>query len=179
MKRSHFASLTTLRMLTSAILLAFTVGHASADDRQFAKLYDFYFPPNKKDLAASFHRRGFDETLFGPPPKRGQERRHAWLYFAFHNDLSAFHKFVHNKDRDRAGEFSTTWAAETLLLLLRLGDDRFAQLLSKEDRTTREIVDGVIDAQVDWKKHRFPKTRACYSYRHVSEKGRRGEGVSL
>lgn len=158
-------------MLTSAILLVFTVGHASADDRQFAKLYDFYFPPNKKDLAASFQRRGFDETLFGPPPKRGQERRHAWLYFAFHNDPSAFHKFVHNKDRDRAGEFSTTWAAETLLLLLRLGDDRFAQLLSKEDRTTREIVGGAIDVQVNWKKHRFPKTRACYSYRQVSEKG--------
>lgn len=154
-------------MVATAILLFFTVGQVSAGAREFTELYDYYFPKNNRDKVASFYRQSFDKTLFGSPPKPGTERLPA-LYFAFHGDSSAFHKFVHSKDRGGAGEFSETWAVEALLLLLRLGDDRFAQLLSQEDSTTREIVGGVIDAQVNWKKHRFPKTRACYSYRHVS-----------
>jgi hypothetical protein len=148
------------------LLIFCQIGSLNADNAEFRKLYDYYFPRNNKDLEASFYRRGFDETLFGSPPKPGTER-HPAFYFAFHNDPSAFHKFVHNKDRGRAGEFSETWAAECLLLLLRLGDDRFAQLLSQEDKATREIVGGMIDVQVNWEKHRFPRTRACYSYRHV------------
>lgn len=143
-----------------------------AQNRQFSQLYDYYFPRKKKDLEASFYRRGFDETLFGPPPSPGQERRHVGLYFAFHNDASAFHKFIQNEDRDQAGEFSETWGAETLVLLLRLGDDRFAELLSKEDTKTREIVGGFIDPVVNWEIHRFPKTRACYSFRNEPRRNR-------
>jgi hypothetical protein len=168
MNTNDISSATLLRIVASVILLFFTAEQAGADDRQFAKLYDFYFPRDKKDLEASFYRRGFDETLFGPPPKPGQERRHVWLYFAFHNDPSAFHKFVHNADRDGAGEFSETWIVECLVLLLRLGDDRFAKLLAREDAVTRETVGAAIEIQVNWKKHSFPKTRGLYSYRYVS-----------
>jgi hypothetical protein len=51
--------------------------------------------------------------------------------------------------------------------LLRLGDDRFSQLLGREDAETRKIVGYAIDPQIDWKKHRFLKTRGLYSYRYV------------
>jgi hypothetical protein len=173
MKRNDIEFLKNVRLtnelrtfLASTILFLCTIGQAAAADPQFTELYDYYFPKNDKDKVASFYRQSFDKTLFGAPPKPGTER-HPALYLAFHGDSAAFHKFVHSRDRDGAGEFSETWAAECLLLLLRLGDNRFAQLLSQEDKATREIVGGMIDAQVNWKKHSFPKTRALYSYRYV------------
>ena len=55
-----------------------------------------------------------------------------------------------------------------LFSLLRLGDDRFSELLAREDRGTRETVGAMIDCQVDWTRHQFPKTRRLYSYRYIS-----------
>jgi len=151
-----------------AYVLAFTVIGmpllTAATPPEFQKLYDYYFP-KRGEYLNTFYRRNFDMTLFGAAPKPREERHP--VYFAFRGNAEAFHAFVNHRDREGAGEFGETWTYECLLLLLRLGDDRFAELLAKEDRKTREVVGMAIDSQVDWTKHQFPKTRALYSYRWI------------
>lgn len=161
--RSVRATSVALRILLSCLLLYARV--AFGTDDEFAKLYDYYFPKGGRYINSDY-RRSFDETLFGPPPK-SQDERHPEFYYGFHGDAAAFHQFVHNSDRDGEGEFSETWVYECVVLLLKLGDDKFAKLLAKEDSATRETVGGAIDSQIDWSKHQFPKTRALYSYRYV------------
>src|SRR2546423_2260173 len=135
-----------------------------ASESQFQKLYDHYFPQNDK-YQNGFYRRGFDATIFGPPPKSDEDRHK--FYYAFRGDARAFHFFVHHPDRDGNGEFTLTWIKESLVLLLRLGDAPFSNLLAREDRTTREVVGAAIEQQVDWTKHQFEKTRSLYSYRYI------------
>lgn len=146
----------------------------------FEKLYDYYFPKHGEFLN-SHYRRGFDETLFGRPPSPGSERHP--VYHAFRGDPAAFSAFVHHPDRDQSGEYSEAWANECLLLLLRNGDERFSRLLAREDKSTREAVGMVIDPKINWMKHKFPNTRALYSYRWVplsqSEYRKRQQGTTL
>jgi hypothetical protein len=162
-------------------LILFSPVHISlAGPAQFQTLYDHYFPRNDRDQNGEY-RRWFDDTLFGSPPKAGIERHP--LYSAFRGDTVAFHAFVHHPDRDGEGEFTLTWNKECLVLLLGLGDERFSALLSHEDEHTREAVGAVIDCQVDWSKHQFPKTRALYFYRyirpsHQALEKKHGNGVS-
>lgn len=158
------------RNLGCACLLAWLLICANltlGTDLEFRNLYDYYFPKQGGGVVSSIYRRSFDKELFGPPPKSEQER-HPEFYAAFHGDANAVHQFFHNSDRDGGGEFAERWAYECLLLLLRLGDDRFSELLAKEDPATREAVGQAIDSLVDWNKHGFPKTRGLYSYRYVA-----------
>ena len=90
-----------------------------------------------------------------------------FMYYAVRGDPSAVHAFFNHRDRDSDGSFGESWDQECFLLLIRLGDKRFAELLSIEDSRTREFVGKAIDPQVDWTNHPFPKTRALYSYRYV------------
>ena len=142
------------------------VGCATQSD--FNALYEYYFPKHGETVNSSVYRRSFDETLFGPPPAKFAIVRQRQLYYAFHGNPAAFHAFMHNPDKDVNGVHGEEWDYECLLLLLRLGDDRFSQLLSSEDRATREGAGISIDTFIDWSKHRFPKTRALYSYRYCS-----------
>lgn len=148
----------------------------------FEKLYDHYFPKHGESLNSG-NRRYFDDTLFGVPPSREYRPRSRQLYHAFRGDSSAFHAFVQNPDRDAGGEFGGSWVSECVVLLLRLGDERFAGLLAGEDRKTREKVGMAIDPQIEWDKHQFSKTRALYSYRWVplsqSEILKRQQGPAL
>jgi hypothetical protein len=142
------------------------VADVSAESaHRFQELYDHYFPKNS-EYQNTGYRRWFDTTLFGSPPKRGEDRHSA--YYALRGNAEAFRAFAHHPDRDAEGEFSLTWTKECLVLLLRLGDDRFSELLAREDRGTRETVGAMIDCQVDWTRHQFPKTRRLYSYRYIS-----------
>lgn len=142
------------------------VADVSAESaHRFRKLYDHYFPKNS-EYQNTGYRRWFDTTLFGPPPKPGEDSHSA--YYALRGNAEAFRAFAHHPDRDAQGEFALTWTKECLILLLHLGDDRFSELLAREDRETRELVGSMIDIQVDWTKHRFPKTRRLYSYRYIS-----------
>lgn len=146
-------------------LILFPPVHLSfASPAQFQTLYDHYFPRNDRYQNGEY-RRWFDRTLFGSPPQAGTERHP--VYYAFRGEPIAFHAFVHHPDRDGEGEFTLTWNRECLVLLLGLGDERFSKLLGREDEHTREAVGAVIDCQVDWRKHQFPKTRALYSYRYI------------
>jgi hypothetical protein len=152
-----------LRIVVSCLLIYASAACGAEDD--FGKLYDYYFPKEGKYVNSDY-RRWFDKTLSGPPPTR-QTERHPEFYFAFHGDSGAFHKFVNDPDRDAEGEFAETWMYECVVLLLKLGDEKFAELLAKEDSPTREAVGVAIDSQINWSKHQFPKTRALYSYRYV------------
>ena len=130
----------------------------------FQNLYDYYFPV-RSEYVQSVYRSSFDRTLFGAPPVEGRSSRMGLLYLAFHGDVAAFHDFLHHPDRDRAGEFGESWVYECVVLLLRLGDERFSQLLAREDAVTRQAVGAAIDTQIDFTKHQFPKTRALYHFR--------------
>jgi hypothetical protein len=129
----------------------------------FEALYNYYFPKNSPHLTGDY-RRGFDAML-SAPPKAGEDRHH--FYYAFHGDRKAFRFFVHHADRSGSGEFALTWIKESLVLLLHLGDARFAALLGQQDTETRRIVGAAIEQQVDWRIHRFPKTRALYSNQYI------------
>jgi hypothetical protein len=142
------------------------IGCAFESQNQFSKLYDYYFPKHSPYIESSVYRRSFDERLFGPPPVSGSTRARE-LYYAFHGESDAFHAFLHNSERNVSGAAGEEWVQECLLLLLRLGDERFSQLLAKEDIHTRDAVGLAIEPQIDWNKHHFPKTRALYSYRYV------------
>lgn len=149
--------------MKASLMMAAVLLSGCAAGSQFQTLYDYYFPIHS-DYVQSVYRGSFDRTLFGPPPAEGRASRMGLLYFAFHGDISGFHDFVHHPDRD-GGHSSEEWIYECVVLLLRLGDDRFSQLLALEDRSTREKVGVAIDTQIDFKKHHFPKTRALYHFR--------------
>ena len=133
---------------------------------QFDTLYDHYFPM-RSEYVTSQYRQSFDRDLFGAPPAVDARSRRAQLYGALRGDPAAFHAFVHHSDRDVDGHPGEEWIYECVLLLLRLGDSRFAALLAREDSATREKVGVAIDTQIDWTRHNFPQTRALYSYRYV------------
>ena len=147
------------KLLALAILCACVAGLSGETD--FRKLYRYYFSQEQRQI--------YDKILFNsvPPSQYGPEaRKH---YLAFHGDSSAFHEFVHDRNRNASGEGGLVWVHDCVILLLRFGDDRFAQLLAREDRATREIVGWAIDSQINWNKHHFPKTRALYSYRYTRQ----------
>ena len=149
------------------IFLALSLTGCASHDA-FQRRYDHYFPSHS-EYVDSVYRRCYDKWLFGVPPLRvGPEpgTEHLWqLYHAFHGDAAAVHLFSHNPDRDADGEHSEAWVYDCVLLLLRLGDDRFSDLLAHEDQKTREKVGWAIDPQIDFQRDPFPKTRALYHFR--------------
>jgi hypothetical protein len=155
--RIHFAAgVTTLLLLLSA----------TGNQINFDHLYDYYFPAHDGGVRSGY-RRYFDKLLFGPPPPESKTKRATQVYYALRGGDTAFHAFLHNPDWAVEGAPGEECVYESVLLLLRLGDDRFSQLLAREDARTRNKVGYAIDPQIDWKKHDFPKTRALYSYRHT------------
>ena len=152
-------------MKTLAFVAALLVT-GCASPAGFQQLYDDYFPRGGQYLQSDY-RRMFDETLFGPPPTSDYRPRTRKLYYALRGDADAFRAFLHDPDADTEGEFGESWHFECLLLLLKLGDNRFSQLLAPEDPATREAVGYALDPQIDWSVHHFPKTRSLYSYRYV------------
>jgi len=149
---------------------------ASASQSDFNYLYDYYFPKESEDVRAGY-RRAFDKLLFGPPPPSSETKRTTQVYHALRGDDAAFHAFLHNPDWAVNGAPGEECVYETVLLLLRLGDDRFSQLLAREDAKTRKQVGYAIDPQIDWDKHRFAKTRALYSYRYVRASQQRTQSL--
>jgi hypothetical protein len=147
------------------------VCHATASQSDFADLYNYYFPKESQDVRAGY-RLYFDKLLFGPPPPASDTKRATQVYYALRGDAAAFHAFLHNPDWAVKGAQGEECVYESILLLLRLGDDAFSRLLSSEDAKTRKQVGYAIDPQIHWDKHQFPKTRALYSYRYVRPRNR-------
>jgi hypothetical protein len=139
---------------------------ANANQSDFTELYNYYFPKESHDVRAGY-RRYFDKLLFGPPPSPSEARRVTQVYYALRGDDGALHAFLHNPDWAVNGAPGEECVYESVLLLLRLGDNRFSQLLAREDAETRKKLGYAIDSHIDWDKHPFPKTRALYSYRYV------------
>jgi hypothetical protein len=156
-----------MRTITIPFVFIATTLFAHATESEFNRLYDYYFPKHGQGAASSVYRRNFDETLFGPPPPKFAYVRERQLYYAFRGDPTAFRAFVRNADRDINGAQGEEWDYECLLLLLRLGDSRFSELLRSEEKATREAVGIGLEPFINWQKHHFPKTRALYSYRYA------------
>src|SRR6266496_739350 len=150
---------------TCVITLALT-WHSNASERDFTELYNYYFPKESHDVRAGY-RRYFDKLLFGLAPSPSEAKRITQVYYALRGDAAAFHAFLHNPDWGVEGAPGEECVYESVLLLLRLGDDRFSHLPVREDAKTRKKVGYAIDPHVDWDKHPFPNTRALYSYRYV------------
>jgi hypothetical protein len=150
----------------ACVIMLSPVAWADATQSDFTHLYNYYFPKQSQDVRAVY-RRYFDKLLFGPPPPKSEATRASQVYYAARGEAAAFHSFLHNPDWGVEGAPGEECVYESVLLLLRLGDDRFSQLLAREDAKTRKKVGYAIDPQLDWDKHAFPKTRALYSYRYV------------
>ena len=145
-----------LSSLLIALLLA-----SCASQSEFQQRYDHYFPSGSTYVEGDY-RSYYDKWLFGkPPPKNGNG--HLWqLYDAFHGNAAAAHLFFHHPDRDANGEYGEAWEYDCVLLLLRLGDDRFSELLVSEDAKTKEVVGAALDEQINFSRDPFTKTRALY-----------------
>jgi len=133
----------------------------AASPTRFQKLYDHYFP-KKPESVLSGYRKWFDRTVFNPRARNDLSENDRKLYDAVRGDPAAFHAFVHSNYRGGSGEFGETWSNECVLLLLVLGDERFAHLLAQEDKKTKALVRDAIFYSVDWRKHPFPKTRNLF-----------------
>lgn len=138
---------------------------ACAAQNQFTGLYNYYFP--KTNDLRGLYRKGFDRFALAdtPPPSGLDSTRYTPLYFAAKGDPKSFHTFLHHPDKDEAGQRGECWYVECLFLLIRLGDNRFADLLALENRETRESIGRTLEPQVNWQRHSFPKTRALYTFR--------------
>ena len=153
------------------VLLTFAVPFETrAVENNFNALYSYYFPKQSGDVRAVY-RKSFDETLFGPPPVKFATPRGRQVYYAFHGDAAAFHAFQHNPDKYVDGAQGEEWDYECVVLLLRLGDDRFSELLSRENQKTRDETATALEPLIDWNKHHFPKTRALYRWRKIPDSG--------
>ena len=152
-----------MKRFSLTFLILSLAGCAGPD--AFQRRYDHYFP-SRSEYVEGIYRHYYDKWLFGAPPSRtGPEPgpEHLWqLYHAFHGDASAAHLFFHNPDREAAGEYGEAWVYDCVLLLLRLSDDRFSDLLAHEDQKTREMVGSALDSQLDFQRDPFPKTHALY-----------------
>src|SRR5205823_6841715 len=152
-------------------IITLSFAYASASENNFNNLYDYYVSKESRDVRAGY-RLYFDKLLFGPPPPASETKRATQVYYALRGDAAAFHAFLHNPDWAVEGAQGEECVYESILLLLRLGDDGFSRLLAREDAKTRKQVGYAIDPQIHWDKHQFPKTRALYSYRYVRPRNR-------
>jgi hypothetical protein len=146
------------------LILVVTMASASANasDPEFGQLYDSYFPRSLGSL-----RKDFDSILFGPRcAVHGMTNRE--FRDAFYDDANSFHSFLHTPDRNSEGYNGVVWNYECCILLFRLGDQRFAELLRREDRSTRVAVGYALEQKIDFLNDRFPRTRVLYRYRQPS-----------
>jgi hypothetical protein len=164
---NRFASVWGLGLF--CLLMTSADANARIGSRKLDKLYNYYFPKHG-GLLRSDYRRYIDRGLLNNHSNFGNFPRSRAIFYAARGDPIAFHQFVHQPERAQGGEYGLDWAFECPFLLLHLGDDRFAELLAKEDANTRQMVGSAIDAVIEWTEHEFPKTQKLYisAYRFVT-----------
>lgn len=156
----------TAKCFTVCVVTLFLAYYSNAGQTDFDRLYDYYFPRQNGGVRSGY-RHYFDKLLSGPPPPASETNRSSQVYYALRGADAAFHAFLHNPDWSVNGAQGEECVYESVLLLLRLGDERFSKLLARKDAQTRTKVGYAIDPQIHWDKYQFPKTRALYSYRYV------------
>ena len=110
--------------------------------------------------------RGYYDSLLVDRAAYTQGRSyHHQLVDAIRGDRAAAHQLFHNEHREEAGEYGETWVLHCYVLLLKLGDRRFASLLAAEDGRTREFVGGTIEGFIYRFVDEFPMTRSLYKTR--------------
>ena len=150
------------------IALVTLVGTAWAAGPSFERLYNESFPKHQQYSQGSKYRDSFDRLLNGPPPRASAGVRTRHLYDALRGDSDAFHAFVTSAEQGPVrGYPSERWSYQCLLLLLRLGDDRFSSQLARGKEGVRNLVGGALEPLVAWGLNQFPKTRSVYTVRYV------------
>jgi hypothetical protein len=111
------------------------------------------------------HRGYYDSLLVDRAAYTQGRSYHHQLVDAIRDDTTAAHQLFHNEHREDGGEYGETWALHCYVLLLKLGDRRFASLLAADDEHTQEIVGGTIDGLIYGFADEFPMTRSLYKTR--------------
>jgi hypothetical protein len=154
--------------LALTIAAATLPGVVLAAAPSFERLYNDSFPKHQRYNRGSEYRESFDKLLHGPPPPASAAARTRHLYYALREDPAAFHAFVTSAEQGPVrGYPSERWSCQCLLLLLRLGDDRFSSQLALEKEGVRNLVGGALEPLVAWGLNQFPKTRSTYTVRYV------------
>jgi hypothetical protein len=150
------------------IAMATLGGMTVAAAPSFQRLYNDSFPKHQRYNQGSKYRDSFDRLLYGPPPPSSAGARTRHLYEALRGDPAAFHAFVTSPEQGPLrGYPSERWSYQCLLLLLRLGDERFSSQLARESEEVRNLVGGALEPLVAWGLNQFPKTRSVYTVRYV------------
>jgi hypothetical protein len=150
------------------IAMATLGGMALAATPSFERLYNDSFPKHQRYNQGSKYRDSFDRLLRGPRPPASAGARTRHLYDALRGDPAAFHAFVNSAEQCPVrGYPSERWSYQCLLLLLRLGDERFSSQLAREKEGIRNLVGGALEPLVAWGLNQFPKTRSVYTVRYV------------
>jgi hypothetical protein len=125
-------------------------------------------PPSLYEKYVGQMLRYYDALLVDREAYARGRSYHRQLVDAVNGDQAAAHQLFHSEYRNQPGEFGETWGSHCFVLLLKLGDHRFASLLAAEDKKTRELVGAEIDAWIHRFAHDFPETRAVYRTRHMA-----------
>jgi hypothetical protein len=105
-----------------------------------------------------FAKRGPRGNFYPPPDKD--------FYYACLGDVDAFRGFLHSEDRNGTGAPGEGWDADMVILILKYGDERLANLLRSEKKAVRESVGIVPETHLKPEDRAlYPKTRSLYSYR--------------
>ncbi|MFZ0917388.1 MAG: hypothetical protein WAN04_10880 [Candidatus Udaeobacter sp.] len=105
-----------------------------------------------------FAKRGPSGNFYRSPDKD--------FYYACLGDVTAFRRFLHSEDRNGMGAPGEGWDADMVILILKYGDDRLADVLRSEKKAVRESVGIVLETQLKPEDRAvYPKTRSLYTYR--------------
>jgi hypothetical protein len=105
-----------------------------------------------------FSKRG-PRGEFYPPPDRD-------FYEACLGDLAALRRFLHSEDRHGMGASGEGWDADMVVLILKYGDDKLADVLRSEKKDVRESVGVALETQLKPEDRAlYLKTRSLYKYR--------------
>jgi hypothetical protein len=109
-----------------------------------------------------FVTRGPRGDFYRPPDKD--------FYYACLGDVGAFRRFLRSEDREGMGAFGEGWDADMVVLILKYGDDKLAEVLHSEKKAVREAVGVALETQLKPEdRARYPKTRSLYKYRWTQQ----------
>ena len=105
-----------------------------------------------------FGRRGPQRDFYPPSDKA--------FYDACLGDVAAFRRFLRSEDRNGMGASGEGWDADMVVLILKYGDDKLAEVLHFEKKAVRESVGVALETQLKPEDRTlYPKTRRLYTYR--------------
>ena len=131
-------------------------------DRAFRRQFDHFYPKDSR-YVTKLYRDAYLKLMANPAG-------HGDLGLATMGDQAALHRFLLrattlDPDTHLGGEFSETYGYDLCFLLIRIGDQRFAQALRKLTPRQRESVSDFLDSLISRERDWYPLTVAIYASR--------------